>query len=100
MRHGELLKMQRLTQTHQALELNLPHIVQRKLMQHGEHLERAALRLELLNPQLVLQRGYALLTDTQGRPLLRPAQVRLGEAVHARLAEGELDLTVAPRRLL
>ena len=100
MRHGALLKMQRLTQTHQALELNLPHIVQRKLMQHGEQLERAALRLELLNPQLVLQRGYALLTDTQGRPLLRPAQVRLGEAVHARLAEGELDLTVAPRRLL
>ncbi|WP_367068417.1 exodeoxyribonuclease VII large subunit [Oryzisolibacter sp. LB2S] len=100
MRHGLLLKMQRLAQSHQALEAKLPHVVQRGLAQQRERLERAALRLELLNPQLVLQRGYALLTDMQGQPLCRADQVRLGEAVHARLAEGELDLTVAPRRLL
>ena len=100
MRHGVLLKTQRLAHVSQALQANLPHIVQRSLMQRRERLERAALRLELLNPQLVLQRGYALLTDAQGQPVMRPAQLRPGDAVHARLAEGELDLTVAQRRLL
>jgi exodeoxyribonuclease VII large subunit len=48
----------------------------------------------------VLQRGYALLTDAQGRAVTRAGQVRLGDTVHARLAEGELDLAVTPRRLL
>ena len=100
MRHGVLLKTQRLAQVSQALQANLPHIVRRSLMQRSERLERAALRLELLNPQLVLQRGYALLTDARGQPVMRPAQLRPGDAVHARLAEGELDLTVAQRRLL
>ena len=100
MRHGSLLKTQRLAQASQALQANLPQILQRSLMQRRDRLERAALRLELLNPQLVLQRGYALLTDDQGQPVTRPAQVRAGDPVHARLAEGELDLTVAQRRLL
>ncbi len=100
MRHGSLLKTQRLAQASQALQANLPQILQRSLMQRRDRLERAALRLELLNPQLVLQRGYALLTDDQGQPVTRPAQVRAGDPVHARLADGELDLTVAQRRLL
>jgi exodeoxyribonuclease VII large subunit len=100
MRHAALLKTQRLAQSGKALQAHLPQIMQRSLVQRRERLERAALRLSLLNPQLVLRRGYALLTDAQGQPVMRPAQVRPGEAVHARLAEGELDLTVAQRRLL
>ena len=100
MRHAALLKTQRLAQSDKALQAHLPQIMQRSLVQRRERLERAALRLSLLNPQLVLRRGYALLTDAQGQPVMRPAQVRPGEAVHARLAEGELDLTVAQRRLL
>ena len=100
MRHAMLLKTQHIAQTHQALQANLPHIVQSSLLQRGERLERAALRLQLLNPQRVLERGYALLTDALGQPVMRPAQVRPGDAVHARLAEGELDLAVTQRRLL
>ena len=100
MRHAALLKTQRLAQSGKALQAHLPQIMQRSLVQRRERLERAALRLSLLNPQLVLRRGYALLTDAQGQPVMRPVQVRPGEAVHARLAEGELDLTVAQRRLL
>ena len=100
MRHGMLLKTQRLAHARQALEASLPQAVQRSLVQRKERLERAALRLELLDPRLVLQRGYALLTDAQGQPVTRTAQVRLGDAVHAQLAEGELDLTVSQRRLL
>ncbi|MBS0291813.1 MAG: exodeoxyribonuclease VII large subunit [Proteobacteria bacterium] len=100
MRHGLLLKSQQYAQTQQGLQAGFPQCVQRGLTQRAERLERAALRLDLLSPQRVLERGYALLTDSEDRPVMRPSQVRPGEAVHARLAEGELDLTVAQRRLL
>ena len=65
-----------------------------------EGLERHALRLELLDPRLVLQRGYALLTDLDGTAVTRAAQTRAGQALRATLCDGDVDLTVAPRRLL
>ena len=100
LRHAALFKMERIAQVQQALEGDFPRIFERSLARHAERLERTALRLQLLDPQQVLARGYALLTDAQGQVLTRPAQVRTGAPVHARLAEGELDLTVAQPRLL
>jgi len=100
MQHAVLLKTQRLTQVQKALEADLPQSVARSLQQRADRVERAALRLELLDPRLVLQRGYALLTDDAGQPIVRPAQVRPGDAVVATLAEGAIDLTVSQRRLL
>ena len=61
--------------------------------------ERLELRLQLLDPRLVLQRGYALLTDAaSGRPVTSVAQVQPGQAVQAALADGEVDLQVLQRR--
>lgn len=100
MRHAVLLKLQRMAQEHQALQARLPVASQRRLGVHADRLERAALRLQLLDPRLVLQRGYALLTDAGGQPVTRPGQVRPGDALVGRLAEGEIDLTVSQRRLL
>jgi exodeoxyribonuclease VII large subunit len=58
----------------------------------NEHLE---LRLRLLDPRLVLQRGYALLTDgASGEAITSAGQVRPGQAVRAALADGEVDLQV------
>jgi exodeoxyribonuclease VII large subunit len=58
------------------------------------------MRLDLLDPRLVLQRGYALLTDLDGTAIVRAAQTRTGQALRATLADGEVDLTVAPQRLI
>lgn len=58
------------------------------------------MRLELLDPRLVLRRGYALLTDLDGAAITSAAQTRTGQALRATLADGEVDLTVAPRRLI
>jgi exodeoxyribonuclease VII large subunit len=59
--------------------------------------ERIELRLQLLDPRLVLQRGYALLTDaTSGHPITSVQHAHAGQAVRAALADGEVDLTVAP----
>ncbi|GKS84649.1 exodeoxyribonuclease VII large subunit [Acidovorax sp. SUPP1855] len=100
MRHSVLLKMQRLAQHPRALETEMPQMLQRRMARQSERLDRAALRLQLLDPHLVLQRGYALLTDAQGQPVTKVAQVRPGDAVRAAVTDGEIDLQVSPRRLL
>ncbi|AVO48099.1 exodeoxyribonuclease VII large subunit [Melaminivora suipulveris] len=100
MRHGALLKLQRLTHEGQRLEASLPEKLSQSLARRRESLERLSLRLELLNPQLVLQRGYAVLTDASGRAVTDPAQVRPGDALLATLAHGQVDVTVDQRRLL
>lgn len=100
MRHGVLLKTQRLAQAQQALQAQLPQTLQRSLAGQAQRLERAALRLELLDPRLVLQRGYALLADTEGRSVTSVAQARPGAPLRATLADGVLDLTVVPPRLV
>lgn len=100
MRHGVLLKLQRLVQSQKALEADFPQKMQRRLVQQAERLDRAALRLDLLDPRLVLQRGYALLTDTEGQAVTSVRQARPGDALRATLADGVVDMTVAQPRLL
>jgi exodeoxyribonuclease VII large subunit len=79
------------------LGLAWPQTVQRSLQGQQQRLERAALRLQLLDPQLVLQRGYAWLSDEQGRTITRVGQTHAGQALQATLGDGKVDLTVAPR---
>ncbi len=62
-----------------------------------ERLHRAELRLQLLDPKLVLQRGFAWLSDAQGSAITSVAQTQAGQAVKATLADGVVDLTVQPR---
>ncbi len=101
MRHGVLLKLQRMAHTQQALGADLPVKLQRRLTQHADRLDRASLRLELLNPRVVLQRGYALLTDGDGHAVTSVQQARPGDALRATLADGAVDVTVAAQpRLL
>ena len=63
-------------------------------------LDRARLRLDLMDPRLVLQRGYALLQDMDGHAVTRAAATRPGQGLRATLADGEVDLTVLPPRLI
>ena len=65
------------------------------LKQKQQDLQRASLRLGLLDPSLVLQRGYAWLTDSDGKTITSVQQTRVGQALQATLADGKLDLTVA-----
>lgn len=78
----------------------LPRQTRQAALRAHERLDRADLRLQLLDPALVLQRGYAWLADEHGLAVTRRAQTRVGQALTATLADGEVDLTVAPRRLI
>ena len=65
-----------------------------------DQLSRANMRLELLNPQLVLQRGYAWLANSKGQPVTQVGQTHQGQALLATLMDGQVDLTVTSPRLI
>jgi exodeoxyribonuclease VII large subunit len=100
LRHAMQLRLQRQQQVQQQLARQIPQGLQRGLEAQQRRLERAALRLELLDPRHALQRGYALLTDAKGRAVTRVAQARPGDALRASLSDGDIDLSVIHPRLL
>jgi exodeoxyribonuclease VII large subunit len=77
-----------------ALEVDLQGVARERLRRSADTLERARLRLELLDPRLVLQRGYALLADAAGKPVTSVAQVQAGQPLVASVADGDIALTV------
>ncbi|HWI78318.1 MAG TPA: exodeoxyribonuclease VII large subunit [Ramlibacter sp.] len=81
-----------------ALDERLKRAAQVRLQDGARMLERSRLRMELLDPRLVLQRGYALLVDAAGRPVTSVQQTHPGQSLVATLADGEVALTVAPQR--
>ncbi len=82
----------------QQLQVALPQALQRGLSRVDERLQRAQLQLGLLDPALVLQRGYAWLSNEAGETISQVKQVHSGQALRATLADGELDLTVSTTR--
>jgi exodeoxyribonuclease VII large subunit len=81
----------------EARAQEMPRLLQLTLARRRQRLEQAATALGMLDPRLVLQRGYALLTDTQGQVVARAEQTSLGQDLRARLSEGELVLRVTGR---
>jgi len=69
----------------------------RELERRQLRLDHQAARLQALDPHSVLLRGYALLSDANGQPVLRCHGVAPGQALRARLADGHLDLTVTAK---
>ena len=69
--------------------------MQRGLSRRQDRLARAELRLGLLDPTLVLQRGYAWLSTAEGHTITSVQQTRPGQSVRATLADGTVDLTVS-----
>lgn len=76
------------------LALQMPLALQRGLQSQTQRLARATLRLELLDPHLVLQRGYAWLSDAQGQAVSSCQQTHVGQRITATLVDGAVDLTV------
>ncbi|WP_284206943.1 exodeoxyribonuclease VII large subunit, partial [Chitiniphilus shinanonensis] len=51
-------------------------------------------RLDALNPEAVLSRGYALVERQPGGVVTQAAQLRAGDALRLRFADGAVDATV------
>ena len=100
LRHALQSGVQRESSRLQGLALAFPQAMAGALAQQQRRLERAQLRLEPLDPKLVLQRGYAWLADLQGQAVTSARATHPGQALRATLADGEVDLTVSAPRLI
>jgi exodeoxyribonuclease VII large subunit len=81
-----------------AVQQRLGAAMRLRLEQAARSLDHSRLRMELLDPRLVLQRGYALLSDEAGRAVTSAKQTHPGQPLVATLADGEVALTVRPPR--
>jgi exodeoxyribonuclease VII large subunit len=70
----------------------------RQLTRTRRKLEAATLRLEERSPFQLLERGYAIAHDANGRVLRSPEQVAIGDDIAVRLARGEIGATVRTKR--
>lgn len=86
-----------LSQAHLRLDRQgstLAQALLRDVQRRRQRLDVLQARLGSLDPLLVLQRGYALLTDEGGHAVSSVSRAHPGQALQARLSDGTLDLTV------
>lgn len=96
LRHALATRLQRGREQGKLAARTLGGGVAERLAHAGRRMDRLDLRLQLLDPRLVLQRGYALLTDAEsGKPVTSAAQVRAGQGLRADLADGHVDVLVS-----
>jgi exodeoxyribonuclease VII large subunit len=68
------------------------------LLQHRVRSERLHTALESLSPLAILERGYALVFDSQGKLLKDARHVKIGDQIFARLAHGEIHAAVTKKQ--
>lgn len=76
------------------LQVTLPPALHRAVQAQQRTLDRCGSALSLLDPRLVLRRGYAWLGDAQGAAITSVDQAQPGQALTATLADGQLDVAV------
>jgi exodeoxyribonuclease VII large subunit len=87
----------RLAATGQLLDAqvaNLAAVTHKRLMQSRGALERQTASLMALSPVAILNRGYALVFDSNGQLVKDAAQFEAGEDLSARLARGRVRARV------
>jgi exodeoxyribonuclease VII large subunit len=98
MHHALQMRIERLAHAQEVLQTGLLSRFRAALDRHRERLAHAALRLQLLDPELVVRRGYALITDAGGRLVTSVDRLAAGDEVQARLADGSAEMKVVAVR--
>ena len=73
---------------------SLPRALHQSTQRQQQSILNMSTRLGLLDPHLVLERGYAWLTDSSGQALTHPQDFQAGQPVIATLADGQVHLEV------
>jgi exodeoxyribonuclease VII large subunit len=76
----------------------LTSVMRNVLLQHKVRSERLQMVLESLSPLAILERGYALVFDSNGNLLKDASTVKAGDEIKARLANGEIHAAVTKRQ--
>jgi exodeoxyribonuclease VII large subunit len=69
-----------------------------RLREAALRLDNAAARLNAVSYEAVLARGFALVTNAKGAPVVSAAQVSPGAALRIRFADGAVEATAAARQ--
>ena len=67
------------------------------LLQHRVRTERLDTALQSLSPLAILNRGYALVFDSEGKLLKDSGRIKVGDEISARLAKGEIKAQVTKK---
>ena len=76
----------------------LVSVMRNVLLQHRVRSERLQTALQSLSPLAILERGYALVFDSQGQLLKDVRGLNLGDEISARLAHGEIHAAVTKKQ--
>jgi len=76
----------------------LAAVMRNVLLQHKVRSERLQMMLESLSPVAILERGYALVFDSEGKLLKDARKVKPGDEISARLAHGEIHAAVTKKQ--
>ena len=76
------------------LEASATRAVRQKCLEHRRGLDRLAGKIESLSPLGVLARGYSLTQDARGRVVRSAKQLKPGDAVTLRFAQGQAAATI------
>lgn len=87
-------QLQRQTFRLEQLGLDWPRTLQTDLRKQSQRLEQAELRLRMLDPQRVLERGYAIVTNPAGEVVRDALQALPIERLRIRLAKGAVTVEV------
>ena len=89
---GSALQMKRVVLERSPDDLRIA--TRHRIQSVSGRLDRADLRLRLLDPTFVLKRGYAWLTDARGKAVGSVAQASVGQTLTATLVDGVVGLSV------
>jgi len=75
----------------------LAAVMRNVLLQYRVRSERLETALRSLSPLAILDRGYALVFDANGKLLKNAVEVQTGDEISARLAQGQVQATVTKK---
>lgn len=76
----------------------LAAVMRNVLLQHRVRSERLETALQSLSPLAILDRGYALVFDSNGKLLKDADAVKIGEEISARLAQGQIQASITKKQ--
>jgi exodeoxyribonuclease VII large subunit len=76
----------------------LVSVMRNVLLRHRARSERLELALQSLSPLAILDRGYALVFDSEGKLLKDADAAKIGDEVSARLARGQIRAMVTKKQ--
>lgn len=76
------------------LSTGLPNQIGRVIRDNKQRVEHLSTLLETLGPSATLKRGYAIITDENGKVVRSTAQAAQGDHVELKLEDGRLQATV------